>query len=324
MKRYMLWTSLSLIILVLGVGGYYAFAVFHFAQDIQNSHKESIFHQVNLTKNNANGSEVIGAPEWESTKPINVLLLGGDSRSVTKSDVPRSDSMLVASIHPITKKACLFSILRDTYVAIPGHGEDRINMALTLGGPELAMKTVSDLFGIPISYYVYTDFQGFIALIDALGGIEIEVEKNMLYADTADDHLFDIQLKKGMQHLDGKMALQYVRFRHDAMSDFARSERQRKFLTALASKLQLGWSFILLPKMLHAVYPFVETNISVSEMVKLAPLAMEVKVNEIVKVQLPPMNLVENKHVHGASVIGVNVRKLKLYVQQLLAGTAPS
>ncbi len=323
MKRYILWTSLSIILLVIGVGGYYAFAVYHFAQDIQNSQKESIFYQASLPKNNLNGSEVIGASKWESNKPINVLLLGGDSRMVAKSDVPRSDSMLVASIHPITKKAYLFSILRDTYVAIPGHGEDRINYALTLGGPELAMKSVSDLLGIPIPFYVYTDFQGFIALIDALGGIEIDVEKNMRYADSADDHLFDIQLKKGMQHLDGKMALQYVRFRHDAMSDFSRSDRQRKFLTALISKLQSGWSFIRLPKMLHAVYPFVETNISVSEMLKFAPLAMDVRVNEVVKAQLPPMDLVENKHVHGASVIGVNERKLKLYVQQLLAETAP-
>ncbi len=126
---------------------------------------------------------------------MNVLILGGDSRGLKKNEIPRSDSMMVASIDPVTKKAYLFSILRDTYVKVPGHGNDRINTAVATGGPNLAMKTVSDLLGIPIQYYVYTDFQGFIALVDAIGGIELEVEKDMKYRDSEEPE-FDINLKK--------------------------------------------------------------------------------------------------------------------------------
>src|SRR5690606_33720966 len=145
---------------------------------------------------------------------VNILLLGGDSRGLSKNDVPRSDSNMVISVDPVTKKAHLFSILRDTYVRIPGHGMDRINTALVYGGPQLAMQTTSELLGLPIQYFVFTDFQGFMELVDALGGIELDVEKDMKYHDSVEPE-FDIDLKKGLQHLDGKTALQYVRFRHD-------------------------------------------------------------------------------------------------------------
>src|SRR5207244_1377938 len=108
-----------------------------------------------------------------------------------------SDSMMVVSIEPNTKKALLISILRDTYVKIPGHGSDRINAAMALGGPTLAMKTVSNLLGIQVQYYVYMDFKGFIGVVDALGGVSIDVEKDMDYEDAEDDHVYDIHLKKG-------------------------------------------------------------------------------------------------------------------------------
>lgn len=103
--------------------------------------------------------------------------------------------MLVASLDPVTKKAYLFSILRDTYTNIPDYGKERINTAIT-HGPNTAMKAVSDLLGIPIQYYVYTDFQGFIELVDAVGGVDFYVEKDMRYTSKADNHEYDIDLKK--------------------------------------------------------------------------------------------------------------------------------
>lgn len=103
--------------------------------------------------------------------------------------------MLVASLDPVSKKAYLFSILRDTYTKIPEHGSDRINTAIT-HGPNTAMQAVSDLLGIPIQYYVYTDFQGFIELVDAVGGVDFYVEKDMHYTSKADNHEYDIDLKK--------------------------------------------------------------------------------------------------------------------------------
>lgn len=84
------------------------------------------------------------------------------------------------------------------------------------------MKAVSDLLGIPIQYYVYTDFQGFIKLVDSVGGVDFYVEKDMSYSSIADKNEYDIDLKEGMQHLDGDAALQYVRFRYDKMGDYTR------------------------------------------------------------------------------------------------------
>ncbi len=206
---------------------------------------------------------------------------------------------------------------------IPGQGKDRINAAIAFGGPNLAMKTVSNLTGLDIQYYAYTDFQGFIALIDALGGIDIDVEKDMKYKDAADDHVYDIDLKKGMQHLDGKTALQYVRFRHDALSDFSRTERQRKFLSAVAHKMQSAGSLIKLPVILGKIEPYVETNMSMSDMLKLGSLGYEVQANGIMGKQLPPQSLLVERTIGGASVITVNSTKLKAYIKDVLSGADP-
>jgi anionic cell wall polymer biosynthesis LytR-Cps2A-Psr (LCP) family protein len=147
----------------------------------------------------------------------------------------------------------------------------------------------------------------------------------MKYVDSADDHVYDIDLKKGLQHLDGKEALQYVRFRHDALSDFARTERQRKFLQALAGELQSTSSLIKLPKILSNIDPYIETNMTVTQMLKLANLGYESKAEGLISQQLPPLELLVEDHVDGASVITVDERKLQHYVEELLqSGPAPS
>jgi polyisoprenyl-teichoic acid--peptidoglycan teichoic acid transferase len=201
---------------VLIVGGYYAYSIYHFTNQISvASGQDSKFKSQTENQANVQPVDVSLPPEWDGTERVNILLLGGDSRG---EDSGRSDSVMVASVDPVTKKATLMSILRDTYVDIPGHGKSRLNAAFSYGGPDLTKQTVSDLLGIPIQYYVYTDFNGFIALVDAVGGIDLDVEKDMHYTSKADNHQFDIDLKKGMLHMDGKTALQYVRFRHDATS----------------------------------------------------------------------------------------------------------
>ncbi|WP_409347321.1 LCP family protein [Paenibacillus sp. MBLB4367] len=313
---------LTLVVALLGTVGYYGYSVYSFANSIHKDPGESRVHSVKPQSVSAKGgtADAYTPPVWEGKSRVNVLLLGGDSRGLKEGEVPRSDTLMVASIDPVTKKAHLISILRDTYVKIPGHGEDRINSALAIDGPTLAMRTVGDLLGIPIQYYVYTDFKGFIALIDAVGGIDIDVEKNMKYTDSADDHVYDINLKKGLQHMDGKTALQYVRFRHDALSDFARTERQRKFMTALAERLQTTSSLIKLPRILQSIDPYIETNLSVMDMVKLGSLGFEAKAAGIEGLQVPPQELLEEKQVRGAEVIGVNPAKLQSYIQKKFKG----
>jgi LCP family protein required for cell wall assembly len=314
-KKRIKWVFITLGIALIGFMGYYFISIYTAVDGFNKSEKNSIF--TTIENKNLKPAE-IAPPKWEGKERVNILVLGGDSRGLTKSDeVPRSDSMMVISIEPNTKKALLLSILRDTYVKIPGHGEERINAALALGGPSLAMKTVSNLLGIPVQYYVYTDFKGFIGVIDAMGGVNLDVEKDMNYTDGEDDHIYDIHLKKGYQHLDGKTALQYVRFRHDALSDFARADRQRKFLTAISAEMQTASSFIKLPQILHAIDPYIETNISVSDMYKLGTLGYEAKAAGFIGQQIPPDQLLAEKTIRGAAVITTDPVKLKQYIQNL-------
>lgn len=256
-------------------------------------------------------------PEWTGTERVNVLLLGGDERGLREGEVAHSDTMMVVSFDPPTKRIHLLSVLRDTYVDIPGHRKGRINTAMMLGRPELAMKTVGELLELDIQYYVYVDFQGFIKLVDALGGIDFYVEKDMKYSDSADGNQFDIDLKEGYQHLDGEKALQYVRFRHDALSDYTRTERQRNFMKAVADKMQTAWNLIRLPDVLASFTPYVETNMSPQDMLKLASLGY--KSHQAGSAQIPPMELVSEERINGQSVIVIkDMDSLRKFVRETL------
>lgn len=245
----------------------------------------------------APAAQTTAPAKWESTDRINILLLGGDSRK--KDEIHSADSLMIVSIDPSTKKMKLLSILRDTYVNIPGYGEDSISRAITMGGSSLAMKSAEELTGIPIQYYLYMDMQSFIRLIDSIGGIDLEVEKNMNYVDSNEDSMYEIHLKKGYQHLDGIQALQYVRFRHDAMSDFARTERQRKFLKAVVIELLTRTKVTELPKLILFFEPYIETNLNVDDMIKLGKLGFDIETESIDSIQLPPMELIQEKSVNG-------------------------
>lgn len=318
MWRKVKWIALSLTAVILCVVGYYGYSLYQFGNHIQEKKDDPLFSQF---KPQPTSQKEEAPPKWEGKERVNILLLGADARGLSKNEVPRSDTIMVVSVDPVTKKANLFSILRDTYVKIPGHGDDRVNSALAYGGPNLAMKTVGDLLGLSIQYYVYTDFQGFMALVDAIGGIELEVEKDMKYRDSEEPE-FDINLKKGLQHMDGKTALQYVRFRHDAMSDYSRTERQRKFMTAVAEELQTTSSILRLPTILNKIDPYITTNISITDMIKLGSLGFEVKAQGINSQQIPPLNLLQEDNVGGASVLTVNKQKLHQFVKAQLENTS--
>jgi LCP family protein required for cell wall assembly len=307
--KWLYYTLLGLMLAVVIVIIYYVYSILNFADGIHKNPEDSIFKDVQQDDQNL-------PPRWEGTDRVNILILGGDSRGLGKNEVPRSDSMMIASIDPVTKKAHLFSILRDTYGVVPGHGSDRINAAIVYGGPQLAMQTVSELTGLEVQYYVYTDFQGFIKLIDAIGGIDFEVEKRMYYKDSHDDPIYHIDLRPGYQHLDGQTALAYVRFRHDALSDYTRTERQRNFLSAIADKMKTTSSIVKLPAVLSSVSPYIETNLGLEEMLKLSSLGFEVDTKSIASVQIPPSELLIEKTVRGADVLGIrDEAALKTYIQ---------
>ncbi|QWU16854.1 transcriptional attenuator, LytR family [Paenibacillus sophorae] len=309
-----------MIILLLLAGGavYYFTSIYQGLDSMQKQGEDSPFKNVETVDANTPDP-----PKWEGTEPVNILLMGVDARGVKKGEIPRSDTMLVVSLDPVKKKAHVFSILRDTYVSIEGHDKNRVNTAI-IHGPNTAMKTVGDLLGIPIQYYVYTDFQGFIKLIDAVGGIDYTVEKDMVYKTIADGPEYDIDLKQGYQHLDGSKALQYVRFRHDATSDYTRTQRQRAFLSAVADKLKSTTSLVKLPGILSQVSPYIDTNLSINDMWKLANVGYGSSVAG--SEQIPPSNLLEERNAGKlGSVLDIrDPDRLKEFVQETLNKTEPA
>ena len=162
---------------------------------------------------------------------LHVLIIGEDDGLVApgKSVTGRSDTLMVASYDPKSGDVSLLSIPRDTLVEIPGRvNQDKINHAFVFGGVDLTLRTVSKFLNMPLRYYVHVQTDGFRRIVDALGGVTIDVEKNMRYKDEAGD--LYINLKQGEQVLTGKQAEGYVRYRLD--SDIKRTERQQKFIAA--------------------------------------------------------------------------------------------
>ena len=311
-----IWKRVMLLLLlgILGTAGYYGYAFYQFTQGIQQPNLVSQAKQPTPPLDDEDSKQP-NIPQWDGKERVNVLLLGVDRRGMKNDGLPRSDTMMVVSVDPVSKRYDLFSILRDTYVEIPEHGKSRINAAIVMGGPELAMKTVSQFTKLPIDRYVITDFEGFKALIDAMGGVELEVEKDMYYRDPTDNGKYDINLKKGLQTLDGDKALQYVRFRYDATSDYTRTERQRKLVSAVADQMKQGTTLLQLPTILKEITPYIQTNLTSMEMLKLASLGLTIHTENPGNYQIPPMGMFRESHRAG-SVLIPDIKRVQAFVQE--------
>ena len=220
---------------------------------------------------NDDSSNVITSVLAHPTKDkINVLVLGVDER---EDDVGRSDTAFVLTIDTVNKKATMLSIPRDSRVKIAGLGWDKLNHAYAFGGSKLSKSTVENLLGIPIDYTVIVSFKGFMRMIDAIGGITIDVEKRMYYADPYDDDggLY-INLQPGVQILNGRTAIEYVRYRDDE-GDIGRVGRQQKFLKALVQELTKPQIITKLPELIQSFASAVRTDMPVREMAKYIPFA---------------------------------------------------
>lgn len=174
-----------------------------------------------------------------SQTPINILLLGVDAPNRDDQgelERPRTDTILFLAVRPQHRRVGLFSIPRDSLIEIPGHGMERINMAHVYGGYDLTKELVEKIMEMPVDRYIMVNFQSFEEIVDLVGGVEVTVDKRMLYHDQSAG--FSIDLQPGRQTLNGYQALGYVRYRRDALGDITRTRRQQQFLTALAAKLK--------------------------------------------------------------------------------------
>ena len=213
-----------------------------------------------------------------------IMLMGVDRR---QDDAGRSDTLMVLTVDTEKEKGSIMSIPRDTRVRIEGHGYDKINHAYPYGGHKLTRSTVEELLGVPMDYYVLVDIHAFERIIDALDGIDINVEKRMYYEDPWDDDGgLVIDLYPGMQHMDGEQAIQYVRYR-DGEGDIGRIRRQQHFMRAVMEKVLTPSIIGKLPSIIREIRDGIETDMPFDEMLSMANLLPTMKENGIAGVMLP-------------------------------------
>jgi LCP family protein required for cell wall assembly len=238
---------------------------------------------------------VVIGPEpipWDGASRVNVLVMGLDYRDwVSGEGAPRTDTMILASVDPLSKTASILSIPRDLWVSIPGFEEpERINVAyrfgetyqLPGGGPELAMKTVEGLLGLKIDYYALIDFYSFEQFIDELGFIEIDVPHN-IWVDPIDGPT--VKLRKGAHDLQGSLALAYARARNTEGGDFDRAGRQMQVIMAVRDRVLRSEMLTTLISRAPAIYEQlssgIQTNLTLDQAIQLAWLVQQIPEEDI-------------------------------------------
>lgn len=233
-----------------------------------------------------------------------VLLLGVDTPKGYKT---RTDTIILATVDAETRKARLVSIPRDTRVKIKG-AWDKVNAAYVYGGIELAKETVEDFLGVKVDRYAIVNFNSLTKLVDAVGGIEVDVPIRMYYPAE------NIDLQPGKQILNGADALAYSRFRYTSEGDIGRAKRQQEVIQLLVNKIISVKGMKNLPELVKLMQENVETDIPVKEIFALAKLAPDIIKNDIVSVIVPG----KNEKIDGLWYWEPDLAKLE---QQLQAST---
>ncbi len=248
------------------------------------------------------------------------LVMGVD---IVDNEMGRTDSMVVVSYDPKEQRLAMLSIPRDTWAMIPGHGYDKINHAYAFGGHTLAVDTVERLLGIDIDHYLTVSFDGFTKVIDALGGVEIAVDKRLYYEDPVDwrageDGLV-IDIPPGLQTMDGETALKYSRFRADGEGDIGRMRRQQQVIKELMKKAATPAMLSRVPQLIPAMAATVGTDLSVAEMLKLAAVGREALTNPLVTGSLGG----DGRLIDGVFYLVNNLVSSRSIAYEVLVGSEP-
>ncbi len=238
----------------------------------------------------------------------NFLLLGVDSRGEEES---RSDAILVARYEPDDHSMKIVSLMRDSYVKIPDYPFEysKLNHAYYLGGKELLKDTIQENFGIKIDHTAVIDFNGFAAMMDILApnGIEVEVSQQLI-----DDMKLDVT--PGKQKLNGDQLLSYVRFRHDAKSDFGRVDRQQEVLVSIKDQVMKQFTtpegLVKFPEMLKEVMNYVETDLNFEQAFSIGTSFLLNPITEVETLRVPVADSYENKsYNHAGAVLEMNLEE---------------
>ncbi|PSN19386.1 LytR family transcriptional regulator [filamentous cyanobacterium CCP5] len=228
---------------------------------------------------------------YQVARPVNILVMGIDEVPGVDENseaifTGRTDTLLLVRIDPEAHTVNLLSIPRDTRVTIPGYGIDKINQANVEGGPELVAQTISYNFGdIPVDRYVRVSTGAFKEIVDLVGGVEVLVPKRMIYEDRTQD--LHIDLYPGLQTLDGDQAEQFARFRKDANGDIGRVQRQQMLLDALRDRLKDPRVITQLPQGMGILQRYIDTNLTLEEMLALANFGLDLQGDDFRMVMLP-------------------------------------
>lgn len=226
--------------------------------------------RVDLDKSNLGITDSSELSKYSNFKDIkNIALFGIDAPN---GENGRSDATMILTIDPVHNKIKLTSLMRDSYVAIKGNGEDKLNHAYAYGGPELAIRTINENFGLNIEDFATVNFSSLPKIINILGGVDIEIRQdeiehiNFVLVDVNNitGEKSPMLTSAGMQNLDGNQALAYSRVRATAGGDFERTERQRVVLSALFNKVKEK-PISSFPSLISKILPFVQTNLTSSD-----------------------------------------------------------
>lgn len=275
-----------------------------------------------------NRTEQLADESMKDRGVVNILLIGTDARS--SEEAGRSDAMILLSVSPKTKTVHMTSLLRDMYVEIPGHDGNRLNAAYAYGGPELLLETVSLNFDMDVNRYIVVDFRTFANLVDAVGGVDIELsneevqwvnaylnEYNMLRDMPLETDYLDTSLS-GVIHLNGPQALAYSRNRYIG-SDFGRTERQRKVLGAVADNI--GTAIVKNPmELLDGVFSELTTNLTKSECLQLSLMSGKLLTYDIIQGSIPLSGTYRDATIRGMAVLEVDFEKNKEYIRSEIYG----
>ena len=264
-KKITVWILAIVLVVILGaVGGVYFYG----------NHLFNKIEKVEIDKDNIGITEEVEEKLSQySNSIINIALFGVDA---VEGGAGRSDSIMIATIDTVNKKLKLTSIMRDSYVAIDGHGNDKINHAYAFGGPQLAIKTLNENFDLNIEDFASVNFETLPKIIDKVGGIELDIDADELkYINSYIANLNNINgtnepsiASAGLQHVSGTQALAFCRIRYTSGGDYKRTERHREVLTKILEKIKTlpATSY---PSLLSDILPMVNTSLDYSEILEL-------------------------------------------------------
>lgn len=290
-----------------------------------------------ITDSNAPLQMVGPTPEpWDGASRVNLLVMGLDYRDWAAGEgAPRTDTMILFTIDPLSRTAGILNIPRDLWVAIPGFGYGKINTAYQLGeayklpggGPELAMKTVEGLIGVPIDFYAQIDFGAFIKFIDEIGGVKLNILEPIrvdLLGDNTVKNTFK-KLKPGVQVLNGEIALAYARARNTEGGDFDRARRQQEVVMAIRNQMlrfdNLPRMIANAPVLFRELSSGVRTNLSLDQAIRLAWFAKDIPEEAIKHAIIGPEQVNFFKTPDGLDALKPMPDKIREVRDQIFADT---